>query len=64
MVEDRFTACAEQLATSPDLVAQLIAEHMPNPDGWCRSHSARPERYPCSIRHLAELAARAPAGAA
>jgi hypothetical protein len=57
MATDRFTACAEQLSTSPELVAQLIVEHMPTPDGWCRSHSARPERYPCSIRRLAELAA-------
>jgi hypothetical protein len=65
MVTDRFTACADQLATSPDLVAQLLAEHTPTADGWCRSHSAHPERYPCSIRRLAEMAVvRTPAGAA
>lgn len=65
MATDRFTACADQLATSPDLVAQLLAEHTPTPDGWCRCHSAHPERFPCSIRRLAEMAAgRRSAGAA
>lgn len=65
MAKDLFTECADLLATSPELVAQLLAEHTPTPDGRCRCHSAHPERYPCSIRRLAELAAgRTPAGAA
>lgn len=57
MAKDLFTECAEQLAASPDLVAQLLTEHSPRADGWCRGHSAHRERFPCSIRRLAELAA-------
>ncbi|MBW0115326.1 hypothetical protein [Pseudonocardia abyssalis] len=57
MAKDLFTECAAQLAVSPDLVAQLLAEHSPGVDGWCRGHSAHRERFPCSIRRLAELAA-------
>jgi hypothetical protein len=34
----------------------LLAEHVPDPEGWCRSHIAHLERHPCSIRRLAELA--------
>ncbi len=65
MAKDLFTECADLLGASPDLVAQLLAEHTSTPDGWCRCHSAHPERHPCSIRRLAELAAdRTPAGAA
>lgn len=56
MAKDLFTECAEQLAGSPVLVAQLLAEHSPAADGWCRGHSAHRERFPCSIRRLAELA--------
>lgn len=56
MARDLFTECAEQLAATPDLVTQLLAEHVANADGWCRSHNAHPERHPCSIRRLAELA--------
>ncbi|MCY7341997.1 MAG: hypothetical protein LH603_09150 [Pseudonocardia sp.] len=29
---------------------------MPTRDGWCREHGAHPERHPCSIHRLAELA--------
>ncbi len=54
MGKDLFTACAEQL--SPQLVTQLLTEHTATADGWCRSHNAHPERHPCSIRRLAELA--------
>ncbi len=56
MARDRFTECAEQIATDPDLVGRLLADHVPNPEGWCRCHNAHPERHPCSIRRLAELA--------
>lgn len=57
MARDRFTECAEQLAASPDMVAALLAAHTPTDDGWCRSHNVHPERHPCSIRRLAEIAA-------
>ncbi|QJY47097.1 hypothetical protein [Pseudonocardia broussonetiae] len=56
MPKDLFTECADELAASPDLVAQLLVEHSADPDGWCRGHSAHRERHPCSIRRLAELA--------
>lgn len=56
MVQDRYTECAEEIATTPDLVDRLLAEHVPDPEGWCRSHIAHLERHPCSIRRLAELA--------
>lgn len=56
MAEDLFTGCAEQLAVSPELVRQLLADHVSTADGWCREHGAHPERHPCSIRRLAELA--------
>lgn len=59
MARDLFTECAEQLAASPDLVATLLAQHTPTADGWCRSHNVHPERHPCSIRRLAELASGA-----
>ncbi len=54
MGKDPFTACAELL--SPELVTQLLIEHTPTADGWCRDHVVHPERHPCSIRRLAELA--------
>jgi len=57
MESDVFVACAEQLAASPQMVERLLRDHTPNAQGWCRSHDARPERHPCSIRALAELAA-------
>lgn len=57
MGKDLFTACAEQIAASPELVTQLLVEHTARPDGWCRCHDVHPERHPCSIRRLAELAA-------
>lgn len=57
MGRDLYTACADELAATPDLVAKLLAEHTATADGWCRSHNAHPERHPCSIRRLAELAA-------
>lgn len=57
MARDLFTECAEQLANSPDLVSELLAVHQPDAAGWCRGHDAHPERHPCSIRILAELAA-------
>lgn len=63
MAKDLFTECADQLAETPDLVAQLLAEHSATAEGWCRGHSAHRERFPCSIRRLAELAAGRPAGA-
>lgn len=56
MAEDRFTACAEQLAHTPQLVRQLLEDHSPTPDGWCRAHDTHAERHPCAIRQLAELA--------
>lgn len=56
MATDSFAACAEQLARTPELIAQLLADHSPTPQGWCRMHDAHPERHPCSIRALAELA--------
>lgn len=60
MAKDLFTECAEQLASSPDLVSELLAAHGPTAAGWCRAHEAHPERHPCSIRLLAELAATRP----
>jgi hypothetical protein len=57
MVPDAFAACAEQLAASPELVERLLREHAPDHVGLCRAHDAHPERHPCSIRTLAELAA-------
>jgi hypothetical protein len=57
MPRDRYTECVEELAADPDLVGRLIAEHVPDDDGWCRVHRAHPERHPCSIRRLAQLAA-------
>lgn len=56
MTQDRYTACAEQLAMTPELVNQLLIDHAPDRDGWCRAHDAHGERHPCSIRQLAELA--------
>ena len=53
---DPFTACAEQLATTPHLVRKLLEDHTPTEDGWCRAHDGHAERHPCSIRQLAELA--------
>ncbi len=57
MARDLYTECAAELAASPDLVATLLTEHRATSEGWCRSHNAHPERHPCSIRRLAELAA-------
>ena len=57
MARDGFTECAEAIASDPDLVRRLLAEHVPDDAGWCRRHRAHPERHPCSIRRLAELAA-------
>lgn len=56
MARDRYTECVEEIAGDPRLVERLLAEHVPTPEGWCRCHSAHPERHPCSIRRLAELA--------
>ena len=56
-VNDLYTGCAEQLATSPDLVGRLLDDHVGTADGWCGAHAVHPERHPCSIRRLAELAA-------
>ena len=56
MAEDPFTAFAVQLAATPKLVRQLLEDHTPTPDGWCRAHDGHSERHPCSIRRLAELA--------
>lgn len=57
MAKDLFIGCAEQLATSPDLVERLLDVHTSTADGWCQGHQTRPERHPCSIRRLAEMAA-------
>ncbi len=57
MPEDLYLGCAEQLSASPGLVAQLLRDHQPDAAGWCGVHDTRPERHPCSIRRLAELAA-------
>jgi hypothetical protein len=56
VAQDRFAACAEQLAGTPELIMQILDDHSPTADGWCRVHEAHPERHPCSIRALAELA--------
>jgi hypothetical protein len=56
VAKDPFTACAEQLAATPRLVRQLLEDHTPTPDGWCRAHDVHGQRHPCSIRRLAELA--------
>lgn len=58
MDNDAFTACAKQLAGTPELVIRLLNDHTPTPQGWCRLHHAHPERHPCSIRVLAETAAQ------
>lgn len=52
---DDFVA---QLAARPDLVRRLLETHRATTDGWCRAHDAHRERHPCSIRRIAELAAR------
>jgi hypothetical protein len=56
VTDDPFTACAEQVAATPNLVRQLLVDHTPTPDGWCQAHDGHAERHPCSIRRLAELA--------
>jgi hypothetical protein len=56
VAEDPYTACAEQLARTPELVGRLLVDHSPTEDGWCRGHDGHQERFPCSIRRLAELA--------
>jgi hypothetical protein len=56
VADDLFTGCAEQLAVSPGLVEQLLRDHGPTPDGWCRQHENHHEQHPCSIRRLAEMA--------
>lgn len=56
VAEDLYTGCAEQVAASPELVRRLLRDHVPTTEGWCRVHGAHPERHPCSIRRLAELA--------
>lgn len=56
MAEDLYTACAEELAVTPQLVSRLLADHAPDAAGWCRAHDAHAEKHPCSIRRLAELA--------
>jgi hypothetical protein len=55
VTEDPYIACAEQLAMAPRLVRQLLADHSPTEDGWCRAHDGH-EAHPCSIRTLAEFA--------
>ena len=55
-MNDLYTGCAEQLAVSPELVEQLLHDHVPGVDGWCRGHDVRMERHPCSIRRLAQMA--------
>jgi len=57
MSDDLYLGCAEQLSVSPGLVQRLLQDHQPDGAGWCRAHERRPERHPCSIRRLAELAA-------
>ena len=56
MTDDPFTAFAEQLAATPNLVRRLLEDHTRTPDGWCQAHDGHAERHPCSIRRLAELA--------
>jgi hypothetical protein len=56
MPQDPYTACAEQLALAPRLVHQLLTDHRPDEDGWCRAHDGHHDRHPCSIRTLAEFA--------
>lgn len=56
MADDLYTGCAEQLAVSPELVARLLHDHVPNAEGWCRGHDLHMEQHPCSIRRLAEMA--------
>lgn len=56
VAEDPFSACAEQLARTPHLVRQLLDDHSPTEDGWCRGHDTHQQRHPCSIRTLAEFA--------
>lgn len=56
VAKDLYTGCAEQLALTPELVGQLLDDHVADPDGWCQENGSRHERYPCSIRQLAELA--------
>jgi hypothetical protein len=58
VAKDVFAACAEQLARTPDLIERILEDHLPTPGGWCRAHNVHPERHPCSIRQLAELARR------
>lgn len=59
---DPFTACALQLAVTPELVLRLLVDHTPTTDGQCRATGCH-DSFPCSIRRLAELARTAPASA-
>jgi hypothetical protein len=56
VAQDPYTACAEQLAMTPQLVRQLLTDHTPDEHGWCRAHDGHHDRHPCSIRTLAEFA--------
>lgn len=56
---ERFQESAAELASWPDLYARLLVEHPATGEctGCTMAGSQKQTAAPCSIRHLAELAA-------
>ena len=59
----RWTQLAEILAGMPDVIGRLIVEHVPDEHDRCRGCTSpgtgRPnDRWPCSLRKLADKAGR------
>ena len=72
--EGSWAGVVEQLATWPEVVERLLAEHVAGSDGYCMARSCRRRGYgspyvpaPCSMRRLGlaarEYQARGEAGA-
>lgn len=52
-----FEALAEELAASPNLIETLLARHVSDERGYCRTCTTagtRAIRMPCPLRQLAE----------
>lgn len=57
-----FEGLAAELAAAPGLIDALLAAHVPDARGYCRTCTAprvgtHTVRMPCSLRQLAEYAA-------
>lgn len=66
MTEHRLTGAVGVLAQWPRVVARLLDEHVPGPDGrcrGCRSQVRQAPRWPGRLTLLARRAARDRAGA-